>query len=52
MIAYWGHAPAGDPFFQALARSAMMNRLAAFSAGISAILAGIAEITTRRSPRS
>ena len=48
IITYLGYTPADDPFFQALAYSAKMNRFAAFSAGIAAILAGIAEITTAR----
>jgi len=49
MITYWGSAPPDDPFFQALVHSARMNRLAAWSACISAVLAGVAEITAARS---
>jgi hypothetical protein len=45
MITYLGYTPADDPFFQALAHSAKMNRLAAWLACISAVLAGAAEIT-------
>lgn len=49
---YWGQAPADDPFFQVLPHSARMNRLAAWSACISAVLAGVAEITAAWSARS
>jgi hypothetical protein len=49
MIAYWDHTPADDPFFQALAYSAEMNRVAAGLAGLAAFLAGVAEITAARS---
>jgi hypothetical protein len=46
MIAYWDYTPADDPFFRALAYSARMNRLAAWSACISAFLAGTSEMAS------
>jgi hypothetical protein len=47
IVPYWDHTPSDDPFFQALAHAAMMNRWAAIFSGCSALLWFAAEITGR-----
>jgi hypothetical protein len=38
MIAYWDATPESDPLFQAMKHSGLMNAIAAFASGVSALL--------------
>ena len=47
MTTYWNATPSDDPFFQALRRGVVMNRIAAVLAGLSALTMGVAVLFNR-----
>ena len=40
LVAYWGAAPATDPFYASIVKAAALNKYAAIAAGMSALCTG------------